>query len=124
MEDTTSGRRARTGGREGRQRLRADHARPAPAFITRKIPSYELLSEEGLAVLEAHADRILEAVGFEIRGDDVALALFEKAGCRRDGARLHFPSRLVRSIITASAPAAFVQHARNPARNVRIGGDG
>jgi trimethylamine--corrinoid protein Co-methyltransferase len=69
MEDATGGRRARTGGREGRQRLRAEHARPAPAYITRKIPTYALCSEEGLEVIEAHADRILEAIGFEIRGD-------------------------------------------------------
>jgi trimethylamine--corrinoid protein Co-methyltransferase len=124
MEETTGGRRARSSGREGRQRLRAEHARPAPAYITRKIPAYELCSEDGLAVIEAHADHILEAIGFEIRGDEAALQLFEKAGCRREGARLYFPRGLVRSIITESAPAAFVQHARNRARSVRIGGDG
>jgi trimethylamine--corrinoid protein Co-methyltransferase len=123
MEDTPTGRRPRAGGREGRQRSRAEHARPAPPYIKRKIPTYELLSEEGLATIEAHADRILEAIGFEIRGDEVALELFEKAGCRREDARLFFPPGLVRAIIKATTPAAFIQHARNPARSVRIGGD-
>jgi trimethylamine---corrinoid protein Co-methyltransferase len=117
------GRRSRTSGREGRQRARADHALPAPPYITRKIPTYELLSEDGLQCIEAHADHILDAIGFEIRGDAVAHRLFVQAGARRDGERLYFPPGLVRSIVQASTPRVFTQQARNPARNVVIGGD-
>jgi trimethylamine--corrinoid protein Co-methyltransferase len=122
--DATEGRRSRAGGREGRQRSRAERARPAPAYIKRIIPPYELLSEEGLRSIEAHADRILEAIGFEIRGDDIALQLFEKAGARRDGDRLYLPAGLTRAIIKATTPPSFIQHARNPSRSVLIGGDG
>lgn len=57
------GRRVR-GGREARARSRVGLA--TPAFIERRIPPYELLGEEGLAALEAHADRILAEIGFEI----------------------------------------------------------
>ena len=116
-------RRARSGGREGRQRSRADHAIPAPPYIARAIPTYELLSEDGLLRVEQFADRILAEIGFEIRGDAVAHRLFVKAGARLDGERLYFPPGLIRSIIQASAPAQFTQHARNPARNVVIGGN-
>ena len=121
--DVLSERRLRTGGREGRQRSRLDHARPAPAYIERKIPAYELLGEPELRIIEAHADRILEAIGFEIRGDEEALQLFQQAGAKRQGERLFFPPGLARSVIQATAPRTFVQHARNPARSVLIGGD-
>jgi trimethylamine--corrinoid protein Co-methyltransferase len=114
-------RRSRGGGRVGRQRARASEAKSAPAFIERRIPPYELLSEEGLAAIESHADRILEEIGFEIRGDPVAVEKFRKSGAEADGPRLRFPRGLVRSIIKASAPASFDQHARNPARTVRLG---
>ena len=68
--------------RQGRQGRRAERAKPAigPAYITRRIPSYELLSEEGLARFDLHADLILEEIGMEIRGDEVALRLFKDAG--------------------------------------------
>lgn len=117
-------RRPRSGGREGRQRARSGGGGAAPAYLTRRIPTYELLGEEGLAALETHADRILEEIGFEIRGDAEAVALFRAAGARvEDEWRLRFPRGLIRSIIQGSAPREFVQHARNPARSVRIGGD-
>ncbi len=120
-QSDTEHRRTRGGGRRARQRGRLPPA--APAYITRRIPTYELVSEEGLARIEDRADAILEEVGFEIRGDDQAIALFKAAGADADGFRLRFPKGLVRSIIQASAPRAFLQHARNPARTVRIGGD-
>ena len=40
--------------------------------------------------------------------------------CR--GTRVHFPRGLPRSIIQKSAPREYIQYARNPARNVEIGG--
>jgi trimethylamine--corrinoid protein Co-methyltransferase len=123
MDNETTTRRSRGGGREARQRSRPDTFGTAPAYITRRIPSYEMLSEEGLLALERHADRILEEIGFEIRGDEKAIALFEAAGAKAEGWRLWFPPGLVRSIIRASAPSEFVQHARNPSRNVLIGGN-
>lgn len=121
--EPTGGKRARGGGREGRQRSRAEHAPLAPAYISRTIPTLELLSEDGLRRVEQHADQILHETGFEIRGDSVAQHLFVRAGARLDGERLHFPPGLIRSIIQGSAPAQFVQHARNPARSVQIGGN-
>ena len=72
--------------------------------------------------IEEHADRILEEVGFEIRGDQEAVDLFRKAGAETDGWRIRPPRGLIRSIIQASCPASFVQHARNPERSVVIGG--
>ena len=112
----------RGGSREARQKARA--ASPAgPAYITRRIPCYELLSEEGLQAVERHADLLLEEIGFEIRGDPEAVELWRRAGARiADEWRIHVPSGLARTIIGRSAPTQFTQHARNPERSVVIGG--
>ena len=77
-------------GRAARQHARQGDAHRGPAFLTRSIPPYELLSEEGLASVEAHSDRILAEVGIEIRGDDEALRLFEAAGATVRGALVRF----------------------------------
>ncbi len=116
-------RRGRTGGREGRQRGRAQAAPHAPAFLRREIPPYEMLSEEGLTAIERQADRLLEEIGFEIRGDAEAIGKFVAHGARAEGERLYFPPGLIRSIIRASTPRVFTQHARNPAHSVEIGGN-
>jgi trimethylamine--corrinoid protein Co-methyltransferase len=112
----------RGGSREARQKARA--APPvAPAYITRAIPCYELLSEEGLQAVEHHADQLLEEIGFEIRGDPEAIELWRAAGARILGEwRVHVPAGLARAIIRRSAPAQFTQYARNPQRSVQIGG--
>ncbi len=105
-----------------RQRVRALH--PATAtYITRAIPPYEPLDEETLIQVERHADILLQDIGMEIRGDAEALRLWRDAGATvRDGCRVHVPAGLARRLVAASAPREFVQHARNPARSVRIGG--
>ena len=69
------------------------------------------------------ADRILSEIGVEIRDDEPSLDLLRQAGARVDGTRVQFELGLCRSIISASAPATFTQHARNPSRSVEIGGD-
>jgi len=103
-------------------RARAVH--PATAtFITRAIPPYEMLSEEALALIEQHADQLLEEIGLEIRGDQDALRLWRAAGADiGNECRVRVPKGLARSIVHRSAPATFTQHARNPARSVTIGG--
>lgn len=116
------GRRARPSARDARKAQRA--TRPAgPAYITREIPPYELLFEEGLQAIERHADRVLEEIGLEIRGDEEAIRLWRQAGAWiEDPCRVHVPAGLAREIVQRSAPGEFIQHARNPARSVRIGG--
>ena len=97
-------------------------ARPhAPAFIRREIPPYELLGEEGLALIEENADRILADVGIEIRDDAESLQLFKDAGATIEGITVHFDPGHARALC-ATAPRQFTQLARNPAKSVEIGG--
>ena len=114
----------RSGGRLARQAARAGRsAAQIVPFLTRTMAPFEVVSEEGLALIEHNADTILEQVGIDFRGDPDALRLLHDAGCDIDGERVRFPRGLARSIIQKSAPRQFTQYARNPARSVQIGGD-
>jgi trimethylamine---corrinoid protein Co-methyltransferase len=114
--------RSAGGGRAARRAARAHPSVTVAPYLTRQIPTYELLHSEGLELIEHNAETILEEIGIDFRDDAEALALWKDAGAHIDGERVRFPRGLCRSLIKASAPAEFVQHARNPARSVRIGG--
>ena len=116
-------RRGRGAG-SGREARRAARARPKTAYapyIVRRVPTYDVLSEEGLQIIEANAETILEEIGIDFRDDAEALALWREAGADIKGERVHIPRGLARALI-ATAPATFTQHARNPERSVEIGG--
>ena len=114
--------RGRGGGREARRAARAE-ARPAIVpYVTRRVPVYDVMSVEGLELIEHNAETILEEVGVEFRDDPEALSLWRGAGADVDGERIRIPRGLARKLVTDTAPAEFVQHARNPERSARIGG--
>ena len=110
-----SGRRARTGGS-------SESAPASIPYITRAIPLYEMISEEGLVTIENNADTILNEIGIDFRYPP-ALKLFKEAGADIDGERVRFPRQMCRQIIQGSAPAVFEQVARNPNRTVKLGGN-
>ena len=113
----------RGGGRSARKAARASTSTGAAAFITRSLTPLDIVSSEGLELLEHNADTILEEVGVEIRDYPSAIERFRAAGAEVAGTRERFPRGLCRSIVTATAPAIYTQHGRNPERNVQIGGD-
>ncbi|MDH4346269.1 MAG: trimethylamine methyltransferase family protein, partial [Thermoleophilia bacterium] len=122
MSGARAGRRG--GGRAARQAARlAAHVEGVP-FLTRTMAPFEVLSEEGLSLLEENADTILERVGVEFREAPDALELLRGAGADVDGERVRFPRGLARQLVLATAPATFTQRARNPARSVTFGGPG
>jgi trimethylamine---corrinoid protein Co-methyltransferase len=122
-EAEAGGRRKRaSGGADARRAARLGQGPVQLPFIRRKIKEYEILDEEGLAIIEANADLILEEIGIEFREDEEVLELWRKAGAKVDGVTVRFPRGLCRSIIQKSAPQTFIQHARNPERSVEIGG--
>ena len=121
-QDSGRGRRGRGGGgADARRAARRGGGMTALRYITRKIPIYEAVSEEGLTIIERNADTILEEIGIEFREDTEALALLKGAGADVKGERVHFPRGLCRELIK-TAPKEFTQHARNPERSVQIGG--
>lgn len=124
LDPSQAGRRGRRsgGGAEARRAARTTGEIHQLSFIERNIPLYEVLSEDGLALIEANAETVLEEIGVDFRDDPEALALWKDAGAGVRGERVHFPKGLVRSLLR-TAPREFVQHARNPARSVKIGGN-
>lgn len=114
-----TGRRSRRGRRD---QSRHETERAAP-YIQRRIGTLNVLSEEGLELIEANADRILNETGMEFRDDPEILEIFTKAGCDVSGERVRFTPGFCRKTIQATAPATFSQHARNPEKTVRFGGD-
>lgn len=113
-------RRGRTRRRQSREKARSG-ANLAPAYITRKIPYVDFLEEEALLRIERHAEHLLRDVGIEFRNDPVALDLWRQAGAHVEGVRVRMPDGLVPQLCR-TIPGQFVQHARNPARSVMIGG--
>jgi trimethylamine--corrinoid protein Co-methyltransferase len=115
--------RRERGGRNARREQRA-HATQGMGrpFIVRGIPPYDIMAEENLVRIEGTADRILAEIGIEFRDDPAALELWRRAGAEIDGVLVKFEPGMLRELL-ATAPAEFTQHARNPARSVRIGGN-
>jgi trimethylamine--corrinoid protein Co-methyltransferase len=120
-QPTTAPHAHRAGGRAAKRAARSARAQSMP-YITRKIGVYEVLDEEGLALIERNADTILEEIGIDYRDDPEALEVWRKAGADVKGERVHCPRGMCRSLVQATAPHDFIQHARNPARSVPIGG--
>jgi trimethylamine--corrinoid protein Co-methyltransferase len=108
-------------GREARRSARAKAGVASIPYITRAIPLTEILSEEGLAIIEANAETLLQEIGVEFRDFPRALEFFRAAGADIKGERVRFPRGLARSLCKTT-PAQYVQHARNPERSVVIGG--
>ncbi|MDE0309134.1 MAG: trimethylamine methyltransferase family protein [Acidiferrobacterales bacterium] len=107
----------------GRIRRRSRTQSTAPIIIAglkREIPTYDIVSEEGLDIIEHRTDEILQEVGVEFRGDDVALEIWKQAGADVKGQRVRFDKGLVRSLLK-TVPSSFVMHGRNPAKSARIG---
>lgn len=115
----TSEPRSRSG-RAARQRQRTTSSTAVIAGVERQMPTYDIIGDAGLTQIEAHADRILKEIGLEFRGDPEALRLWKDAGCDVKGDLVRFEPGHLRQILR-TAPQSFTQHARNPARSVKIG---
>lgn len=109
-------------GRDARRTAREATKSVSQPYITRDIPYTEILSEEGLQIIEANAETILQEIGIEFRDDSEALDIWKAAGADVQGERVRIPKGMARKLIE-TAPSEFIQHARNPKRSVRIGGN-
>ena len=117
---TQTATRTRSGGRAARRALRT-----APSFdmlpgLTRNIPLYEVMDGSQVERIDAASMDILEDVGVQFR-DPIALADWKAAGAKVDGERVYLDRGLVRDLI-ATIPLDFTYHARDPRKNVRLGG--
>jgi trimethylamine--corrinoid protein Co-methyltransferase len=116
-----AGRRARSGGGASRRAERTAISFETARYIERNIPNFEILNEEALQIIEANAETVLEEIGVNFVENPDALRRWREAGADVKGERVHIPRGLARKLVS-TAPKTFTQHARNPERNVEIGG--
>ena len=120
-EAATRTRRTRGGGGAARRAERSAVSFDTAKYIERNIPNFEVLNEEALQIIEANAEQILEEVGVNFVDNPAAMQRWRDAGADIDGERVRIPKGLARKLCE-TAPSSFIQHARNPDRNVEIGG--
>ena len=82
---------------------------------------FEYFTQQEVRRIHETCLRLLETVGVDF-GYAPAVEVLKKAGCRVEGQRVYFPPKLVETQI-AKAPARCTLHARNPEKNVVIGGE-
>ncbi|MEM1161864.1 MAG: trimethylamine methyltransferase family protein [Pseudomonadota bacterium] len=120
--ETIGRRRGRGGGGAARRAERTAPKLEAARFIERNIPTFDVLNAEALEIIEANADTVLEEIGVNFIENPGALERWKEAGADVQGDRVHIPRGMARKLCE-TAPAKFTQHARNPERNVDIGGN-
>ncbi|MBO0802148.1 MAG: trimethylamine methyltransferase family protein [Nocardiopsaceae bacterium] len=90
-------------------------------MFVNKMPRYEILSPDAISVLDLGWRRIVSEVGVQFAKPE-AIELFRNAGQKTDGEVVYLDPEFVLDQV-AKAPREFGIQARNPANNVRIGGD-
>ncbi len=123
-----TGRRAR-GGADARRALRGSNEIKQAGYIRRNIKLYEPFSDDQLELIEHNAETVLQETGIDFYEDEEAVEMWRAVGADVKASasesrrfRVRFPRGLVRSLIK-TAPREYVQHARNPANSVVIGGN-
>lgn len=83
-------------------------------------PLIQLLKSQDIDLIHQSSLEILERSGVVFKNRE-ALEVFRRHGAGVDGSRVRLPSKMVDQCLS-SAPEKFVLKARNPARDVEIGG--
>lgn len=116
--------RHRRGGRAGK-RAGASAAFEQPPFRQLKIPypPTKLISDDELESIHLASLRVLKEIGVDVLHDE-ARRIMKAHGCdvREGSLRVRFEPDAIMGLI-AHCPPEFTLHARNPAHNVRFGGN-
>ena len=116
--------RARRGGRAGK-RGGGSTAFEQPPFRQLKIPfsPTKLISDDELESIHLASLRVLKEIGVDVLHDEARRIMKEHgADVREDSVRVRFDGDMLLELIS-HAPSEFTIHARNPAHDVRFGGN-
>ena len=89
--------------------------------VRRPFAPTEIIDGDQLETIHEASLDVLRDVGLDVLEPD-ARKIFAAAGCSIDGERVRFDPEMVTEAV-GHAPAEFTLHARNPERNLQIGGD-
>ena len=120
--EARTGRRARGGGGAARRAERTAVSVETAKYIERNVPNFEVLTEEALQIIERNAETVLAEIGVNFVENPDALERWKSVGAEVEGERVRIPRGLARKLCS-TAPSEYIQHARNPERSVRIGGN-
>lgn len=81
----------------------------------------EYFNQAELEAIHNSSLKVLESVGIDFLHEP-ARKIMARAGCKVDGKRVFMPPKLVAAQL-AKPPSQFTLYARNPKRNITIGGD-
>ena len=110
----------RAGGRAARRAQRTVTKVDMLPSLRRGLPLCEPMDQEQIHRIDAASMDILEEVGVVFR-DPIALEDWKKVGADVRGETVHLDRDLVRELIT-TIPSSITYHARNPEKNVELGG--
>jgi len=117
--------RRRNGGRRAKRQDRSAPPLASIPFQTLQNPyaPFEILSESQLEKIHDASMKILEEMGLEFL-DEETLDIWQSAGALvdRDSQRVRIERNIVEEALK-TVPASFTLRARNPERNVTIGGN-
>ncbi len=89
--------------------------------LSRGLPLTEPLDDDQIRRIDHESMRILEEVGVMFR-DPIALQQWKDAGAHVEGELVKFDRGMIRELIS-SIPSEITYHARNPEKNVDLGGN-
>ncbi|MBL8584699.1 MAG: trimethylamine methyltransferase family protein [Rhizobiaceae bacterium] len=124
LEQPPAADRARRGGRAGK-RAGGSAAFEQPPFRQLRVPfrPTQLVSDDELESIHLASLRVLKEIGVDVLHEGARRIMKEHGADVREGSeRVRFDADMILELI-AHAPSQFTLHARNPAHNVRFGGD-
>jgi trimethylamine---corrinoid protein Co-methyltransferase len=93
-----------------------------PAYqAKRHFPPTRLISDDQVEAIHHASLKVLAEIGMDFMLPE-ARDILKKAGAKIDGERVRFDPAMIEQAL-ATAPETFTVHARNPARNMTVGGD-
>ncbi|WP_157016163.1 trimethylamine methyltransferase family protein [Mesorhizobium xinjiangense] len=120
----TEGTRSRRGGRAAKRAEKAGAFEQAP-FRQLKNPfaPARIVSDDELEAIHHASLRVLSEIGMDVLHADARAIMKQNGADVREGSeRVRFDPEMIMELV-AHAPSEFTMHARNPAHDIRFGGD-
>ncbi|MCX7384892.1 MAG: trimethylamine methyltransferase family protein [Alphaproteobacteria bacterium] len=123
MSESESRRRGGRSGRAGRTALPFPIDQKPFRQPRRRFPATDIVSADALEAIHIASLTILEEIGMDFLNAEARDIMCRAGATLEPGTiRLRMPREMIEAAIT-TCPSEFTLHARNPAHNVRIGGD-